>query len=302
MKNKSILPPRCRFFWCATLLVATLLIGLPSAGAQSGEKFHYWVDFDPTGSPYGERESFVIEVNAEQAARIESIWNARSRAGFAGDIAAGSVGYNRNYYAPGQPVWNWHVAFVEEIFDFRDTFFPFVVDPNYDDDPSDIAADPEEWIRRNGSGYSPRNYMIRQRVDPNKHDALVNVSNRGMTGAGEKALITGFIIKGDKPRNVVVRALGPSLSSAGVQQVAANPKIEVYSASGRQFAANADWQTDTRSATLRESVPSLAPTNDKEAALLLTLFPGAYTLHGLNEDGAEGVVLLEAYDVDSSSE
>ncbi|MEO5721250.1 MAG: hypothetical protein ABIR71_07255 [Chthoniobacterales bacterium] len=45
------------------------------------------------------------------------------------------------------------------------------------------------------------------------------------------------------------------------------------------------------------SYPTLAPTNDLEAAMFLTLLPGASTLHGINEAGTEGVVLLEAYDV-----
>ena len=129
---------------------------------------------------------------------------------------------------------------------------------------------------------------------------MANVSNRGMTGAGEKTLITGLIITGGEPRNVVVRALGPSLSAAGVQQAAANPKIEVYRGSTR-VASNADWRSDARADVLRNSYAALAPTDDREAALFLTLFPGAYTLHGINEAGTEGVVLLEAYDVEAGN-
>jgi len=74
----------------------------------------------------------------------------------------------------------------------RTTSFPSVVDPNYDANLSDIAANPEEWIRENGSVYLPRNYVIRTRVDPNKKDAMINVSHRGTTGAGEKTLNRGL--------------------------------------------------------------------------------------------------------------
>ena len=137
--------------------------------------------------------------------------------------------------------------------------------------------------------------------EESKRDALANVSNRGMTGAGEKALITGLILTANEPREIVVRALGPSLSAAGVQQVAANPKIEVYGGANR-FGSNTDWKTSRRAEELSRRFPSLTPANDKEAALLLTLLPGSYTIHGTNEDGTEGVILLEAYDVDSSSE
>ena len=68
-----------------------------------------------------------------------------------------------------------------------------------------------------------------------------------------------------------------------------------------KLATNADWKTDFRSGFLAQNYPSLAPTNDKEAALLLTLFPGTYTVQGINEDGTEGIMLIEAYDVDSTT-
>jgi hypothetical protein len=113
-------------------------------------------------------------------------------------------------------------------------------------------------------------------------------------------LITGFIITGGEPRNVVVRALGPSLSASGVHQVAANPKIAIYRGSTR-IATNADWKSDPQHDSLAQNYPSLAPTNDKEAALLLTFSPGSYTVQGINEDGTEGIILLEAYDVDSAT-
>ena len=128
---------------------------------------------------------------------------------------------------------------------------------------------------------------------------MANVSNRGVTGAGERTLITGLIIKGGEPRNVIVRALGPSLSSSGIQQVAGNPRLVVHR-EGKPMADNSAWREDARADELVQKYPTLAPSNDKEAAQLLTLLPGSYTLHGINEDGTEGVVLLEAYDVDSA--
>jgi len=90
------------------------------------------------------------------------------------------------------------------------------------------------------------------------------------------------------------------LNANGIQQVAANPKIVIYKGSTR-VATNTDWKTDIRSNSLAQNYPSLAPTNDKEAALLLTLFPGNYTVQGINEDGTEGILLLEAYDVDGAT-
>jgi hypothetical protein len=98
----------------------------------------------------------------------------------------------------------------------------------------------------------------------------------------------------------VVRALGPSLTAAGVQQAVADPKIEVYHGSAR-IAANANWKTDRRANSLALNFPSLAPANEKEAALWLTLMPGSYTIQAMNEEGSEGIVLIEAYDVDGGA-
>jgi hypothetical protein len=281
-------------------LLSAFAVLSPEARAQSADKFYFWVTRAPEYyQAESTGESFVIEVDASIKAQIDEIAK-RGFPGFAGRVAAGPVDYNKDYYAPGQPVWNWHIAAIDEIFDRNKTLFPQVVAPMYDAHPSDIAVNPAKWIQDNGDQYVPRRYWISRQVDPRKRDAMANVSNRGLTGAGEKTLITGLIITGGEPRNVVVRAMGPSLSSSGIQQAAANPKIDVYRGATK-IATNADWKTDSRASELSQKYPSFAPTNDKEAAMLLTLMPGAYTLQGINEDGTEGIMLLEAYDVDSTT-
>jgi hypothetical protein len=266
-----------------------------SASGQSDEKFYYWMIANFPG------QSFVVEVNAAIKAEIDELLARGHEVGVRGRIAAGSVPYNKNYYGAGQPIWNWHFVSVDSLRDF--TEFPIdttEVNPNRDSAPSDIAADPTEWIRLYGDAYYPRRFFVLREIDPSQKDAMANLSNRGITGAGEKTLIAGITITGGEPRNVVVRALGPSLTAAGIQQAAANPKIEIYNASGRRIGSNADWRTDRRANVLVDSYPSLAPSDDKEAAMFVTLLPGAYTLQGTNEDGTEGIVLLEAYDVDSA--
>ena len=278
----------------SVLRLVVLLFGLSllhgSLKAQTADKFYFWVT--------GAKESFVIEVDANMANTIRSGWT-QGRIGVRGQIATGAVPYNKDYYSSVQRTWKWHFASVEGII-FIDGIFPACECPYLVANPSEIDANPDEWIRQNGTYYSPKRYIIVSEINPSKPDAMVNVSNRGVTGAGETTLITGFIVTGGQPRNVVVRGLGPSLSNYGVRQVAANPKIIVYQGS-TQIATNADWKTDTRSARLAQNYPSLAPTNDKEAALLLTLLPGTYTLQGINEDGTEGIMILEAYDVDSAT-
>lgn len=279
-------------------LCAILLTGPISARAQSPGPFYYWVGPGGFRAPPSPPQSFVIEVDGVQAAQIEAIFSNGGRPGVAGRIAPGTVDYNKDYYSPDHRLWNWH--YIEEgIFDFNKTGFPACECPFLIANPSDIAADPAEWIRQNGNDYTPIRYEIIRRIDPSQRTSVANVSNRGLTGAGERTLITGLIIKGGEPRNVVVRALGPSLSSSGIQQVAENPRLVVHK-EGTAIAGNLDWKEDSRAAELNEKYPTLTPTNDKEAALLLTLLPGAYTVQGINEDGTEGIVLLEAFDVDSA--
>lgn len=281
-------------FFVLLLILMGLAAALAPSAAEAQDKFYFWV---AQGTNSG-ADSFVIEVNASKKAEIESFWAQGKLPNFKGHIAVGAVDYNRNYNAPGHPVWNWHVISVDEIaqLSHNDTLYW----PPRDGTPSDIAANPQAWIQQYGDIIGLEAYFIRRQIDPAQPDAMANVSNRGVTGAGERRLITGLIITGGTPRNVVVRALGPSLSSADVQNAAANPKIEVYQGSTR-IATNADWKSGTRANSLAQNYPALAPTNDKEAALLLTLLPGAYTLQGINEDGTEAIILLEAYDVDSAT-
>ena len=290
---------RRRILALALFLSSGLTLLPANASAQSTEKFYYWVGPGLTRYPPPD-QSFVIEVNASQAAQIEAILSDKGWPGFGGTIAAGSVDYNRDYNAPGQPVWNWHVASVNGIFDFRATLFPACECPYLIAKPSDIAANPDAWIQQNGDHYTPIRYSIQRRVDPSNRDAMANVSNRGVTGTGERRLITGFIVTGGTPRNIVVRALGPSLSAVGIQQPASNPKLEVYQGSTR-IASNADWKNDSRAQFFAQDFPSLVPSNEKEAALWLTLLPGSYTIQAINEDGSDGIVVVEAYDVDSAA-
>lgn len=282
--------------------LAVFLTARPSAHAQSADKFYYWVGLIyPTGSPPPKQDSFVIEVDATQKSQINAILSQGHPAQFDGHIAAGSASYNKNYNAPGHPAWDWHFTSIDKIYDNSASGIP-VVDgdrqDNYYSYASEIAADPNAWIARNGDYYYPLRYAIVRQLDPSQRDALANVSNRGFAGSGEKALIAGFIIAGGEPRNVVMRALGPSLAAAGVQQYATNPRIDIFDASGNRLTPNDDWKTDARANDLAQNYPSLAPKNDKEAARLATLLPGNYTVQGTNVDGTDGVILLEAYDVD----
>lgn len=281
----------------ATLILLLGLLANPLAHAQ--DTFYYWVAPSPLTHRLVPNESFVIQVDASTADEIDAI-RAVGVPGISGHIAVGAVDYNKDYFAPGHSVWNWHFASVDAVFDLVNAIFPQCECPYLVANPSDIAADPAGWIAANGPGYGPIAYAVRAKIDPSVPDAVANVSNRAFTGIDEKTAITGFIITGGEPRNVIVRGLGPSLAAQDVAQFVVNPQIEVFQGSSL-VATNTDWKTDGRADVISVSYSVLVPSDDREAALLLTLLPGAYTVLTKAEDGSEGVVLTEVYDVDQSA-
>jgi len=124
---------------------------------------------------------------------------------------------------------------------------------------------------------------------------MANISTRGLVGTGQGQLIGGFIITGG-PKLVMIRAMGPSLTAAGVSPALANPALALY-ARGNQLAANDDWKTNANVADIIAS--GLAPGDDLESVLLIRLEPGAYTTVVSGAGGTTGIGLVEVYEVGS---
>jgi streptogramin lyase len=121
---------------------------------------------------------------------------------------------------------------------------------------------------------------------------LVGISTRGLVQTGDNVMIGGFIIQGDGPQTVVIRARGPSLGVAGAL---ADPTMTIVPAGGGALLVNDDWETDPRAPELAAS--GYAPGNPKESAILVTLNPGAYTAIVSGVGGTTGVAIVEVYDV-----
>ncbi len=128
---------------------------------------------------------------------------------------------------------------------------------------------------------------------------LVNISSRMNVGPGENQAIAGFIISGNASKDLLVRAIGPSLAQFGVTGVLANPALEIHDQSGAVIASNNDWQ-DTQKDVIAAS--GLAPQASAEAAVRLTLAPGAYTAVMSGQGGGSGVGLVEVYDLSNTSD
>jgi hypothetical protein len=122
---------------------------------------------------------------------------------------------------------------------------------------------------------------------------LANISTRALVGAGDSVLIGGFIIEGDSSR-VVARGLGPSLGAAGVPGALGDPKLAVYNSNGVPVGFVDDWKQYQQSELTALGVQ---PSNDLEAAMILTLEAGNYTALVEGVDNATGVGLVEIYNV-----
>ena len=107
-------------------------------------------------------------------------------------------------------------------------------------------------------------------------------------------MIGGFIITGEEPKKVILRAIGPSLRQRGVTDVLADPMLELRGSGGEQLAFNQDWKDSQQTAIENTGIP---PQNDLESAIVATLSPGAYTAIVRGKNDTTGVGLIEAYDL-----
>ncbi len=122
---------------------------------------------------------------------------------------------------------------------------------------------------------------------------LANISTRGKVQTGDNVMIGGFINQGSVPIQVVVRGIGPSLSSQGVSGALANPVLELHKPDGSVM-TNDNWKATQETGI---TATGLAPSDDLESAILLTLpvGEGAYTAIVSGAGGTSGVGLVEAY-------
>ncbi len=106
-------------------------------------------------------------------------------------------------------------------------------------------------------------------------------------------MIGGFIIGGDEPAKVLIRAIGPSLLNLGVEGALPATTLELHDANGNSI-SNDGWRA-TQEQEIRAT--TIAPTSDQEAAILATLVPGSYTAIVRGKNGATGIGLVEAYNL-----
>ena len=127
----------------------------------------------------------------------------------------------------------------------------------------------------------------------------LNISGRARVETGQGVVISGFIVTGTTPKRVGVRGLGPSLANFGVLGPLADPIIHLNRGDGSLVMVNDNWK-NTQQAEI--TAAGLAPSDDREAALIATLPAGNYTAIVSGKNGGTGVTLAEVYDLDQAAD
>ncbi len=134
-------------------------------------------------------------------------------------------------------------------------------------------------------------------ANPSSAARLVNFSARSPVGTGNDVLIAGFVLQGTGTARLLVRGLGPRLTSYGVTGALTDPVVEIYNSAGTLVASNDNW--DATLATTFTTAGAIALTSgSKDAALIANLPAGAsYTILVRGASGATGEAMLEIYDL-----
>jgi predicted outer membrane repeat protein len=131
-----------------------------------------------------------------------------------------------------------------------------------------------------------------------------NISTRLPVGTDQSVLIGGFIIQGSTPKRLVIRGIGPSLNAIlpGALQ---DPVLELRNGAGALVAANNNWRTTQPGGIINSdqsidlTATGIAPSNEAEPAVVVTLDPGPYTSIIRGANNTTGIALVEIYDLDA---
>jgi subtilisin-like proprotein convertase family protein len=180
--------------------------------------------------------------------------------------------------------------------------FATITNDNWRDDPVQQAA-------IIATGIAPTNNLesaIDTTLNPGAYTAIVrgrnntsgvaNISTRAFVSTGNNVVIAGFTLGGNSGGDkIVVRGLGPSLAAMGVTNVLADPMLELRDGNAALLMSDDNWQ-DNPAHAAELSAAGLAPANQLESGVAVTLSPGLYTALLSGKNNGAGIGLVEVYD------
>ena len=136
---------------------------------------------------------------------------------------------------------------------------------------------------------------------------LINLSARANVGTGANVVIPGITVRGTQPKTLLIRAAGPALAGFGVGGALANPVVSIFTANGEKILVNDNWGEVPDVGALRASTSAQGafalPEGSRDAAMLVTLPPGGYTVQVAGSGtgvAAQGVAIVEVYEADAN--
>lgn len=139
---------------------------------------------------------------------------------------------------------------------------------------------------------------------PAATDRMIGLSSRASVGTGDNIMVSGFVIQGSTPKQVVVRAIGPSLAQSNIANPMADPQVTIYDSNSQPIAGNDNFGSVANLSDLKAAMSRLGlsalPDGSRDAAMLVTLKPGLYTAQVSGVNNGTGVGLLEIYDADEA--
>ena len=133
---------------------------------------------------------------------------------------------------------------------------------------------------------------------------LNNIATRGFVSAGGEILISGFVVSSEGPKTLLIRGVGPTLGSFGVSGTLADPQLKIYgrpsgATTDQAILANDNWSGASNAADIAAAASQVGafalPSGSRDAAMLVTLQPGNYTVQVGGAGGTTGVALIEIY-------
>jgi hypothetical protein len=131
---------------------------------------------------------------------------------------------------------------------------------------------------------------------------LRNLSTRAKVESGQRIVIGGFVIGGSGAGTlkIAIRGRGPSLAPLSVPRLN-NPTLQLNDSAGHTIFSNDDWGNLPQTQKDDLAAVSLTPTDSREAAMIQTLAPGAYTVLLQSQDGQFGVGLFEIFELENGA-
>ena len=138
--------------------------------------------------------------------------------------------------------------------------------------------------------------------DLSANGRLTNLSTRTEVGGAAGILTAGFVVAGTGEVTLLIRGVGPTLADFGVPNVVGDPTLVVIRSSDQARVGSNERWGENNAFNLRTTAQIVGAfalrENSLDAALLITLPPGSYTVQmNSGAGGPSGNGLIEIYEV-----